>query len=243
MFGLELVSAGLLHLATLDVKPSAGQIECNPTKPLFIDVISAQDDVRYDFSKKTAELNHIGKGAYSPYGEGHLNIEARGLTVGQQSLNHNIEFYFERFKEAGLACLQIQKVKVTMNYTPTVYVSTKFAKGTPIFHKILEHEKEHVTITQKVLDKYQVILKERLQDGLRHDFIAGPFPIDKIGQAQQELQEKVRQITAKVDRAMHKEAQKQHNLFDDSELADSIKYNQAIARKLKKILKINDYRE
>jgi len=240
MFGLELISAGLLHLAALDVKPSADQIKCNNKKPLFIDVVSAQQDVRYDFSKKTAELNRIGKGAYSPYGEGHSNTEFGGLTVGKQSLSHNIEFHLEKHKDEGLACLQIKTVKVTMNYTPTIYVSTKFKKGTPIFHKILEHEKEHVKIAQRVLDKYENILEEQLKNELQQGFSAGPFSIDNMAQEQQELQDRVKRITNKVERTMHKEAQRQHNLFDDAELDDSIKYNQGIARKLEKIFKIND---
>ena len=240
MFGLEIVSAGLLHLAALDRKPSADKIECQPQKTLLIDVVTAQDDVRYDFSKKTAELNHIGKGAYSPYGEEHFHTEYRGLTVGQQSLSHNIEFYFEKYKDAGLACLQIQKVKITMNYTPTVYVSTKFKKGTPIFNKILDHEKEHVKITQRVLNQYAKILESRLKNELNHKFISGPFPIANMGDEQRELQDKVRRITARVDRAMHKESRRQNNLFDDAELDASIKYNQAVARKLEEILKIND---
>ena len=240
MFGLDIVFAGLLHLAALDVKPSVDQIECNPEKPLFIDVVSAQDDVRYDFSKKTAELNRIGAGAYSPYGEGHSNIESRGLTVGEQSLSHNIKFYFEKHKDEGLACLQIEKVKVTMNYTPTVYVSTKFKKGTPIFNKILEHEKEHVKITQRVIDQYKSILEARLKNELKRGFSTGPFAIDNMEQERQGLEDRVKRITAKVDRAMHKEAQRQHNLFDDAELDDSIEYNQGIARKLEEIFKIND---
>lgn len=240
MFGLEIVSAGLLHLAALDVKYSTDKIDCHPQKTLLIDVVTAQDDVVYDFSKKTAELNHIGKGAYSPYGEEHFHTEYRGLTVGQQSLDHNIEFYFEKYKNAGLACLQIQKVKITMSYTPTVYVSTKFKKGTPIFNKILEHEKEHVKITQRVLDRYANILEERLESELKLKFIAGPFPIANMGSEQEELQDRVRRITEKVDRAMHKESRRQNNLFDDAELESSIEYNQGIARKLEKILKIND---
>jgi hypothetical protein len=238
MFGLELVSAGLLHFVALDVKPSVDPIECNPTKALFIDVVSAQEDVRYDFSKKTAELNRIGKGAYSPYGEGHSNIESRGLTVGKQSLSHNVEFYFEKHKDEGLACLQIQTVKVTMNYTPTIYVSTKFREGTPIFQKILEHEKEHVNITQRVLDKYKDILEERVKNELRREFSTGPFPIANMEREQQELQDRVKRITAKVGGAMHKETQRRHNLFDDEELDESIQYNQSIVRKLEKILKI-----
>lgn len=240
MFGLELVSAGLLHLATLDAKTLADQIDCNPKKPLFIDVIPTQGDVRYDFSKKTADLNRIGKGAYSPYGAGHSNTEFRGLTVGKQSLSHNIEFYFEKYKDEGLACLQIHKLNVIMNYTPTVYVSTKFEKGTPIFEKILEHEKEHVKITQTILNQYANILEERLKHNLKRGFSVGPFLIDDMEAGQQELQDKVKRITAQVDREMHKQAQKQHDLFDDAELDDSIEYNQGIARKLEKILKIND---
>ena len=218
MFGLELISASLLHLAALDVKPLADQIECNPKKPLFLDVVSAQNNVLYDFSKKTAELNRIGAGAYSPYGEGHLNTESQGLTVGKQSLSHNIEFYFEKYKDEDLACLQIIKVTVTMNYTPTVYVSTKFKKGTPIFHKILEHEKEHVKITQSILHKYKHILEKRLKNDLQHGFSTGPFSVDSMEKEQQELQDRVKRITAKIDHAMRREAQRQHNLFDDAKL-------------------------
>ncbi len=240
MFGLELVSAGLLHFSALDVKPAAGQIECNLKKPLFIDVFSAQDDVRYDFSKKTAELNRIGKGAYSPYGAGHINTEFQGLTVGKQSLRHNIKFYFEKYTDEGLACLQIQKVKITMNYRPTVYISTKFEKGTPIFHKILEHEKEHVKITQRALEKYENILEEQLKNDLQRRFRAGPFSIDNMEQEQQKLEDRVKRITAKVERTMHKEAKRWHNLFDDAELDDSIEYNQSIVPKLEEIFKIND---
>ena len=240
MFGLEFVSAGFLHLVALDTKPSVEQIECSPKKPLVVDVVSVQDDVRYDFSKKTVELNQIGKGAYSPYGEDHLNVESRGLTVGKQSLSHNIDFYFEKYKDEGLVCLQIQKVKVTMDYAPTVYVSTKFQKGTPIFQKILEHENEHVKITKRVLDQHANILEERLKNELKDGFSAGPFFIDNMEPEQQELQDRVNRIIARVDSAMHKEAQRQHNLFDDAELDDSIEYNQGVARKLEKILKIND---
>ena len=240
MFGLELVSVGLLHLAALDVKPTTDKIECSPKKPLFIDVVSAQDDVRYDFSKKTAELNQIGKGAYSPYGEEHSNTEFQGLTAGKQSISHNVEFYFEKHKDKGVACLQIQNVKVTMNYTPTVYVSRKFEKGTPIFNKILEHEKEHVKITQRVLEQYKNIIEERLKNELQRGFSAGPFALDDMEREQRELEGRVRRIIAKVGRAMHTEARRQHNLFDDVELDEKIEYNQGVARKLEEILKIND---
>jgi hypothetical protein len=240
MFGIELISVGLLHMATLDMKPSVEQISCAPTKPLFIDVVSAQGNIRYDFSKKTAELNRIGKGAYSPYGEGHRNTEFQGLTAGKQSLDHNIQFYFEEHKDKGLACLQIQKVKVTMNYNPIIYISTKFDKDTPIFHKILEHEKEHVRITQTALNKYENILEERLKNQLENRFSVGPFPIDNIALEQQRLRQKVKQITTKVFRTMNKEARRQHNLFDDVELNDKIEYNKSIARRLEEIFKLKN---
>ena len=240
MFGLEIISAGLLHLAALDIKPSAEQIECTPKKPLFIDVVSAKNDVRYDFSKKTAELNRIGKGAYSPYSEGHLNTEFQGLTVGKQHLSHDVEFYFETNKDTGLACLQLHKVKVTINYTPTIYISTKFKKGTPIFQKILEHEKEHVKITHRIFDKYENILEEQLRNDLQSDFSAGPFPIHKIERKQQEFENKIKRLTAKVEHTMNKESRKLNNLFDDADLNDKIEYNQGIARKLEEIFKLND---
>ncbi len=244
MFGLELLSVGLLHFAALEVNPLTDQIECDSKKPLSIHVVPAQNAVRYDFSKKTAELNHIGKDAYSAYGEGHFNTETRGLTVGKQFLNHQIEFYFEKYNDdkndGKLACLQIQKVKITMNYAPTIYISSKFKKGTPIFDKILEHEKEHVKITQRTLKKYKKILEDQLKHELQNQFKTGLFPVDDMQREQQKLQNRVKRITARVSRKMHEEAQRQHNKFDDSELNDTIKYNQSIAPKLEKILKLNE---
>lgn len=240
MFGLELISVGLLHLTALETKPVSDQIICELPKPLLIEVVSAQDDVRYDFSKKTAELNKIGHGAYSPYGEGHRNTEFRGLTVGRQSLSHDIKFYFEEFHDERMACLKIQKVKVTMNYAPTVYISTNYKKGTPIFDKILEHEKEHVKITQSVINKYANILQAQLENNLRDGASADLFSIDQLKQRQKELESRVKRIMARVDRAMHKESRRRHNQFDDAELDDTIKYNQGIARRLEKILKIDD---
>jgi len=240
LFGLKLISVSLLHLAALDTQPSEKDINCTPNKPLRVNVVSAEEDVRYDFSKKTAELNRMSKSAYSPYGDGHTNIETRGLTVGTQSLRHNIEFYFKKHKKEGLACVQIHKVNITMNYAPIVYVSTKFKQGTPIFNKTLDHEKEHIKITQRVIDKYKNIIKQQLRNELKHGFSAGPFPISNMNNEQQKLQKKVKKITAKIDLQMHEEAQRQHNLYDDAELDKSIEYNQGVARKLEKILKLNN---
>jgi len=234
MFGLKFLLTGLLYLTTLNVSSAANQVECAPKKPLLINVVLEQDDVRYDFSKKTAELNRIGKGAYSPHSEERFNnTEFRGLTAGKHSLNYNIKFYFRKYKGEGLACLQMHKIKVIMNYMPIIYVSTKFKKGTPIFKRTLAHEKEHVKITQRVLNKYSNILEKRLQTDLQNRFSMGPFSIDDMDQKQRELQNRVKKITIKIKREMHKDAQKQHNLFDDAELADAIKYNKGIVRKLK----------
>jgi len=240
MFGLDILSAGLLHLAAFEASPASPTIQCRAQKPLIINVVSKSHEPRYDFSKKTAEINDIGIGAYSPYGDGHSNIELRGLTVGKQTLGHNAEFYFEKYKAKGLACLQIHKVTVTLTYAPIIYISTKFKQGTPIFDKILEHEKHHVTITQNMIDKYKPILKEQLESSLKKSFVTGPFPIDDMARAEQKLQDKVKRLTAKVDRAMHIEARKQHNQFDDATLNERIEYNQSIARKLEGILKINE---
>lgn len=234
------MAVGLLHLTASSAQPPSPQIDCTPQENLTIEVVPSQYPVRYDFSKKTVELNRIGQGAYSPYGEGHRNTELRGLTVGKQSLNHHVEFYYEKHKDAGLSCLQIQEVKVTMDYKPTVYVSTKFTEGTPIFKKILEHEKQHVQITQRVLHKYARILEERLKDDLKRGYSVGPFAIQDMEKKQRELQDRITAITAKVDRDMHEESQRQHNLFDDDELGDAINYNQGVARQLERILKLND---
>jgi hypothetical protein len=61
-----------------------------------------------------------------------------------------------------------------------------------------------------------------------------------MNQKQKDLQDRIKAITVKVDREMHKESQRQHNLFDDKELNEVINYNQGVARQLEQILKLND---
>ena len=234
MFGLEFAAIGLLHLAT------APQMDCSPQKALTIDVIPRQDPVLYDYTKTTSEINEIGKGAYSAYGADHDRVELRGLTVGKQTLEHNIEFYFEKREDLDLACLQVRHVKIIMDYKPTVYVSSKYEQGTPIFEKVLEHEMEHVRITQDLLYEYAAIMERRLKNALKRGYSLGPFKISEMKRKQQELGRGILDVLSSVNGAMHKEATKQHNAFDDETLREVQQYNQGVARKLETILKLNE---
>ena len=238
MFGLEIATVGLLHLTTISTK--ASELDCQPKKELIIEVIPNSTPALHDYTKTTAEINMIGQGAYSAYGADHNRTELRGLTVGRQSLKHNIEFYFEKHEDVDLVCLQIRNVKITMDYKPTVYVSTKFTQGTPIFQKILEHEIEHVKITQKLLREYSEILEQRLKNTLKRGYSAGPFKVEEMNMNKQALGDRALNVISAVNEAMRKESHARHNMFDDDELRDVQQYNRGVARKLEKILKIDE---
>ncbi len=115
----------LFHLS------SALAATCQRNTPVSIEVVNDIQPTEYDFTQNTRMLDRIGRGAYSPYGEGHKTY-LRGLTVGRQSLTYEIRIE-EQKTHVEMMCLYVGRIKVLMRYNPTVYVSNEFPGGSPIF--------------------------------------------------------------------------------------------------------------
>lgn len=237
MFGLKIAAVGLLHLASGGGEGVMPSVQCQLHHPLTIRVAPNLAPVDYDYTKTNAELNEIGDQAYSPYDDMH-KTELRGLTVGRQYLRHKIDFYYEHYPHAKAACLQIKHIDVSMDYHPTVYVSREYRQGSPIFNNVLRHEKQHVRITQDVLDEYAPLLERRLRRALQGRYQLGPFAVEQMDTMQAQLAQRVTAIKQEVNQQMLQEAQRRHNRFDDETMHEVLDYKKDVAQKLEEIFKI-----
>lgn len=217
---------------------SALAATCERESPVFVEVVHDIQPTEYDFTQNTRMLDRIGKGAYSPYGEGHKTY-LRGLTVGRQSLKYEIRIE-EQKTHADMICLYVSRIKVLISYNPTVYVSNEFPEGSPIFNRVLAHEQTHVGITSDVLLQYAPKLKERLKAAPIGNDIFGPYFQGEREIAKAELHEGVKATVTALHQEMQLESQRRHNQYDDAELQEGLSYNREVAERLEEIFKIQN---
>lgn len=211
---------------------------CQRQNPVFIEVVNDIKPAQYDFTQNTRMLDRIGRGAYSPYGEGHKTY-LRGLTVGRQSMRYEIRIE-EQNTHASMVCFYVSRIKVLLNYQPTVYVSNEFREGSPIFNRVLAHEQTHVGITTDVLRYYAPKLKDHLKQArIGHD-VYGPYLSNERENAKAELHQRVKATITALHQEMQLEGQRRHNRYDDAELQEGLSYNRDVAQRLEEIFKLND---
>lgn len=225
MFGLEIAAVGLLHLAatTHETKLAKAKaeaiknIKCEPIHDLDISISPIQSPIKYDFTKSMEQLGAIGQDAYSPYGSEH-KTDMLGLAIGKHELYLESGFTTQTYEQLDRGCIHIKSLTVKMNFDPTIYVVREFPKGTCEFSAVLKHEKEHVKITQRMLNKYAKILGKQLQGALKQGYSYGPFYISSLPRAQEKLSEKVMKIATDVNKKMSIEMEKHQNNFDREEV-------------------------
>lgn len=227
MFGLEIATIGLLHMAGLSEQKAAEaqaranqnkaaaieSIKCEPVHDLDIKISPTQEPIKYDFTKNIEQLGVIGEGAYSPYGAEH-KTHMLGLASGKHELNLQTGFTSQTYTQLDRACVHVKEVTVHMNYAPTVYVVREFPKGSCEHNNVLRHEIEHVKITQKMLNKYSKVLGRHLKEALKSGYSYGPFSASQVPQAQEKLSEKISKIAVDVNNKMNIEMEKHQNHFD-----------------------------
>lgn len=223
MFGLEIATVGLLHLASISdsgvamAKAEAiKKIKCQPTHDLDIKIAPTISSTQYDFSKATSELSVLGSGAYSPYGSEH-KTSMLGLTDGRHELSLENSYSMETYPGLDRGCIHIKSITVKMNFSPTIYVASEFPKGTCEFKDVFSHEKEHVKITREMLNKHAKILGKNLKAALRRGYSYGPFHANKLPRAQKKLGEKVMKMAVDANKKMYAEMEKRQNKFDRQE--------------------------
>lgn len=228
----------ILNVFLFIVAFSAAVQACQRSGPIDIEVYKQILPTQYDFTKNSLELDYIGKGAYSPYGEGHKTF-LRGLTVGRHGIDYKVYFKTQKSNSVSFACLYVSKVSVTFNYNPTVYVSSEYPQGSPIFRRVLAHEEHHVDITRQTLDEFSAKVQNRLQYadfGMR---AFGPYELSALESEKQYIKQRVKIFMEAFNREMHAVHQRRHNHFDDATLMDKRAYNRQVARKLEEIFKLN----
>jgi hypothetical protein len=198
LFGLELTAVSLLHLASY-------QIECNIKKPPEINVLPSKSNITYDHSKTINDLNNYDIDTISPYGPG-AETNVNGLMSGEISFEQKIQLATETYSQLGQGCLYINKIDISVNIDPTIYIAKEIKKGTCKYDSVMKHEKKHVKVDKIIVNR----LVKRVGVTLYNDITLngasfGPYRIEDFPKEQQKINERISKIVQEQVDIMNKE--------------------------------------
>lgn len=198
MIGLDYIMAGYIQLAAAD-------ISCKPRKTPLVTVQATDTNVRYDHSKSRGELEKFNSDTVSPYGK-EVRTHVGGLMSGEVSISQSINFMQEIFPRFNSGCLYINNIKVRINIRPVIYISSEHSKTGCMYRAIMEHERKHVAVDQKIVGKYTRLIRERLVAEIRAMPAAyGPHMSGHMEAAQDRVQLHLQKIIRDYSSQMSRE--------------------------------------
>lgn len=227
MFGLELLSAAILY-SQPQVEPRmrptqvVSQISCNAPKPPKINILPSKSRVRYDFTKKKAQLNSVDIDTVSPYGPNHQTMVS-GLMSGAIQIKHEVSFLHETYDMLDQGCVYLSSVDVMVHIDPTIYIAKEYPPGSCMHNSVLNHERKHVREDQLIVNKYANQIGHALTqvvNSQRGSF--GPYETARMPFVQKNVQNSITKVIKRFNDQMNLERQRRQQAIDTIEEYESI---------------------
>ena len=212
MFGLDLITIGILHLAAVNK-----EIQCQKLMSPKISVLSTKSHVRYNYSLSTEDLNRIDIDTVSPYGSD-VATHVGGIMSGDIYIEPHVDFFLERYPSASMGCVHIRSVHVRIDINPTIYIASNYSKGSCEYNAILNHEKKHAKADQLIVSRFSKLFEQDLRQSVQKIGVnPGPFPETKLVDIQKNIQTTLDQAIKKRRKQMNSERYSLQQAIDSEE--------------------------
>lgn len=203
--------AGSLYLV------SSG-MDCRAQRAPVIQVSVRDSTVQYNHSKTKKELETLPVDTVSPYGAG-VQTHIGGLMSGEVRISQNIRFIQETYPRAGKGCLYIDQINVKIHINPQIYIARDYKRGGCMYRAIMEHEKKHVAVDQKIVAKYSGLIKQALIAEVRAfpAALAGPYAASELDKAQGMFQGRIQGLVNDFTQSMSAERRAEQQKVDSLE--------------------------
>ena len=218
MIGLDYLVAGYFHLASADIK-------CQLRQSPRIDIGASDSTVRYDHTKSQKQLDHLDNDTVSPYGA-NVQTHVGGLMSGEVSISQNIRIMQESYPTLNSGCLYVDSIKVQLHIKPIIYIAREFPKGGCMYDAVMEHEKKHIAVDRKIVNKYTNLIVHGLDDAFKNvGYAQGPFSTGELKSKQKNMQDFTHKIVQEYGRQMtdeRKRLQQQVDTLEEYERVNSL---------------------
>lgn len=171
VFGPEI----LAMKAALILAAASGEA-CTVRKAPSITVKIETEEIDYDYSHTAAALGLMKTDSVSPYSPGADTVSG-GLREDHPEIRSQVgwELMSEPYRKIG--CLSYDKIDIVIHLDPKIYVAKEFNSGA-CREAILQHERRHVEVDRKVMNKYGASIGQAVQAAVNSAGALGPFKLE-----------------------------------------------------------------
>lgn len=183
MLGLEYIAAGYLHLASAN-------IQCTMPRAPEITVSASGLQTKIIETKGIQELTMMSNaaGTETPYDKNAV-VHTEGLRLGRIGLKGAYEFQTQTYPDLGKACFFVSKVNIKVELDPTIYIAKEFKHGTCHYNAVLEHERKHVALDRKTVNKYLNVMVKAVNNTLKKvGYVHGPYDVAQIPALERQIE-------------------------------------------------------
>lgn len=188
---------------------------CAPPTPTKIKVTPHSAELKYDVTRSTAELQSVAIDTVNPHGFGAMSV-TQGFMEGQIRMTPAVKLGYRQVPNTRNVCLWYEKIEIKIEIDPQIVLAKEVYEDACMRAAVIEHEKKHVTVDRKIVNKYAKIMGQKVYKDLRsRGFSAGPIPVSGAQDAVKRMQNTVFQIVDFENKRMNLDRQEAQQAVDN----------------------------
>ncbi len=215
---------------TLLTTPVASPVTCTINQAAIINIRPQTKEIQYDLEKTSIELGQLQSNTISPYG---LNVDQTtgGLRHDQPIIKTVLKYNVVEDPRTQTICMSYHTINVDIQLQPKIYIAKEFNKGR-CAREVIKHEKKHVTVDRKVINKYSKAMGKAIEKAVNEAGVVGPFPASRSAEMQQMMGSHIENALSSIKLYMTNEMNNLQQQVDSLEEYESV--NQYCERASKK---------
>lgn len=137
----------------------AGLLSCGPQTTPDITVTLQNNTPQINNEQSSEQMVKMKGDSVSPSYGGEFPI-VDGITNGVVQIGHDISFSSTVHPFLGSACVAADTVHITVTYSPTIYVDSRYAQGSCRYDLTKEHEMRHVQVDVDTINEFIPYIKQ-----------------------------------------------------------------------------------
>jgi len=180
--------------------PVALPVQCRMTRAPVININPVTKKIKYVTNKSSAELTAMRSSTISPYG---LNVDTAtgGLRHDQPYMEWQIEYNIVTDPNTQTFCMAYSEVNLEIKLSPTIYLAKEYNSGR-CGQEVLKHEKKHVIVDRKVINKHSQAIGMSIQKAINNIGAVGPFPVSRINEIRASMKGHIESAVSSTKLAM-----------------------------------------
>ncbi|MGZ9109265.1 MAG: hypothetical protein ACXW4B_10665 [Micavibrio sp.] len=133
------------------------------------------EEIDYDYSRSAKALGVMKTDSISPYAPGADTVSG-GLREDHPEIRSKISWQLMHEPRRKIGCLSYDTIDIIIHLAPKIYVAKEFNTGA-CREAILQHERRHVEVDRRVMNKYGASIGRAVQAAVNAAGAIGPFKL------------------------------------------------------------------